>query len=621
MEESQLALLTEAQTQPAAQTAQKLTGGQMIAEYLTRAGIPYLVGIPGHGIMAFLDAFHDYTDKIKILMPRHEQSAVHFADGYYRVSGKPLAVYTSIGPGALNTAIGLGTAYVDGCPVIVFTGDAHTYMAGKGVLQEIDRSQDANFTRVMEPLTKRVWKPTRPEQIPAIMQRAFSEMMTGRRGPVLIDLPMDVQAEDALVVVPEPEQYAQPRRVYPDAGDVARAAALLVDAERPVILAGGGVLHAEAWAELRQVAELTGAAVIATMNAKGVFPENKHPLSAMSGGAKGTEVGNYMARTADVVLAVGTRFADETASSYRKGATYNFPETKLIHIDIDPTQIGKNYPTDIGVVADAKTGLEALIGAIRELRSEYDWQNAPYTQEICERREAWFASMAERQADTDPVTISRFLKELRGAVADDAIIAHSSGNVQAAIISELPFYEPRTNLTTGGFSTMGWAYPAALGAKVAKPDKQVLAVIGDGDFSMTMQEMAFAVQHDIPVVACVLNNMGWQAIKDIQWDAFGEGRHIGVEFQTQDGQPYSPHFANVAREFGLHSERISRPEEIKPAIQRALASGRPAVVEIMVNRTYPNSGTPATGWWDVPIPTYLADRRKQYEDARREEQL
>lgn len=592
----------------------------MVAEYLTRAGVPYLVGIPGHGIMAFLDAFHDYKDKIQVLMPRHEQTAVHFADGYYRVSGKPLAVYTSIGPGALNTAVGLGTAYVDGAPVLVVTGDAHTYMAGKGVLQEIERNQDANFPRVMEPLTKRLWKPSRPDQLPSILQRAFAEMMTGRRGPVLIDLPMDVQAEAADVTIPEPEQHTTPNRRYPNSDEVARAARLLVDAKRPVILAGGGVLHAEAWEELREVAELTGAAVIATMNAKGVFPEDRHPLSGMTAGSKGTEVGNYLASHADVVLAVGTRFADETASSYRKGITYNFPETKLVHIDIDPTQIGKNYPTEIGIVADARSGLEALREAVREIRPEYAWRTAAYTREICERRAAWFASMADRQADTDPVTISRFLKELRAAVADDAIIAHSSGNVQAAIVSEFPFYEPRTNLTTGGFSTMGWAYPAALGAKVAKPEKQVLAVVGDGDFMMTMQEMAFAQQHNIPVVAVVLNNMGWQAIKDIQWDAFGEGRHIGVEFQ-KDGQPYTPHFADVAKSFGLYSERISRPDEIGPALQRALQTGRPALVEIMVNRTYPISGTPATGWWDVPIPEYLTERRAKYERERKEEQL
>lgn len=598
----------------------RLTGGQIVAEYLVKAGVPYLVGIPGHGNLPLIDAFLDYRDRIQVLMPRHEQSAVHFADGYYRVSGRPLAVYTSIGPGALNTAVGLGTAYVDSCPVIVFTGDAHTYMFGKGVLQEIERTHSANFPRVMEPITKRNWQVTRVDQLPNILQRAFNEAMSGRRGPVLIDLPMDVQAESADVVVPEPEYHNLQTRVYPDPREVDRAARLLLEAKRPVILVGGGVLHAGATEELRQVAELTGAAVLATMNAKGAFPENRHPLSGLSGGSKGTTCGNALARNADVLLAVGCRFADETTSSYRHGTTYNIPPTKLIHIDVDPTQIGKNYPTEVGIVADARTGLQYLLEALQQYRERYDWQNAPYTQEICRLRAEWYASMAERQGDYVPVTISRFLKELRAAIADDAIVAHSSGNAQAAIISEFPFYVPRTNLTTGGFSTMGWAYPAALGAKVALPERQVVAVVGDGDFMMTMQELAFAVQHEIPVVCCVLNNMGWLAIKDLQQDVYGDNRHIAVEF-TRRGQPYSPDFAEVARAFGAHGERISRPEEVGPALRRALATGGPALVEVMVNRAYPLSGSPATGWWDVPVPTYLEQRRRNYEAARKEEVL
>lgn len=598
----------------------RLTGGQIVAEYLTRAKVPYLVGIPGHGNLALVDAFLEYRDRIEILMPRHEQSAVHFADGYYRVTGRPLATYTSIGPGALNTAIGLGTAYVDSCPVLLLTGDAHTYMEGKGVLQEIDRVKPANFPAVMEPIAKRVWRPHRVDQVPQIMQRAFQEMMSGRRGPVVVDLPMDVQAEAADVTMPNPDEHNIAPRVYPDTRDVERAAALLLSAKRPVILVGGGVLHAQATAELRAVAELTGAAVIATMNAKGAFPENKHPLSGLSGGAKGTTVGNHLARTADVLLAVGTRFADETTSSYRKGVTYDIPRTKLIHIDIEPSQIGKNYPTEVGIVADAKTGLQHLLEALQAHRKQYDFLNAAYTQEIIQKRAEWYASFGDRVGDHNPVTISRFLQELRANIDDNAIVAHSSGNAQAAIISEFPFYEPHTNLTTGGFSAMGWAYPAALGAKVAHPDRQVVTVVGDGDFMMTMQEMAFAAQHEIPVVVCVLNNMGWQAIKDLQHEVMGEGRNLGVEFLRRN-EPYTPDFTEAARAFGLHSQRISTAAEVGPALRKAFAHGGPALIEVMVNRNYPLSGSPATGWWDVPIPDYLTERRRKYEEARKEEML
>lgn len=597
----------------------KFTGGQIAAEYLTRMGVPYLVGIPGHGIMAFLDAFIDRKE-IEVLMPRHEQSAVHFSDGYYRVSGKPLAVYTSIGPGAINSAVGLATAYVDSCPVLLFTGDAHTYMQGKGVLQEIDRVKPANFPAVMEPIAKRVWRPTHPSQLPTMMQRAFQEMMSGRRGPVVIDLPMDVQAEWADVVIPNPEEHTFVQRVHPDGRDIEQAAELLLNAKRPVILAGGGVLHAGGEQELQELAELTGAAVIATMNSKGVFPENLHPLSGLTGGSKGTDVGNYLARNADVLLAIGVRFADETTSSYRDGVTYNIPPTRLIHMDIEPGQIGKNYPTEVGIVADAKTGLRHLIEEIRILRPSYDYINAAYTQEIIKLRRAWYQSFGDRVGDHHPLTISRFLRELRGNIADDAIVAHSSGNVQAAVISEFPFYRPRTNLTSGGFSTMGWAYPAALGAKMALPDKQVVALAGDGDFLMTMQEMAFAAQHEIPAVAVVLNNQGWLAIRDLQTEAFGEDRTIGVEF-NRGGKPYSPDFQKTAEAFGLHSQRISHAAEVGPALKKAFESGQPALIEVMVNRDYPLSGTPATGWWDVPVPAYLSERRARYEQERSEEKL
>lgn len=598
----------------------KYTGGQIIAEYLARMGVPYLVGIPGHGITAFLDAFHDYKDRIEVLMPRHEQSAVHFADGYYRVTGKPLAVYTSIGPGAMNTVIGMATAYVDSCPVILFTGDAHTYMQGKGVLQEIDRVKPANFPAVLEPITKQVWRPDDASELPGIMEAAFDAMMSGRRGPVLVDLPMNVQAQSADVVIPGARDYQATPRVNPDPQDIAKAGELLLGATRPVILAGGGVLHSGAEEELRELAELTGAAVIATMNSKGVFPENKHPLSGLSGGSKGTVVGNYLARSADVLVAVGVRFADQTASSYRYGVTYNIPPTKLIHIDIEPGQIGKNYPTEVGIVADAKTGMRHLIEEIKQFRSQYDFANAPYTHEIVEHRRAWYQSFGDRVADHVPITISRFLQELRATLSDDAIVAHSSGNVQAAILSEFPFYVPHTNLTTGGFSTMGWAYPAALGAKVAYPDREVVAVVGDGDFMMTMQEMAFAAQHNIAAVVCVLNNMGWQAIRDLQIENYGAGRELAVEF-TRDGEPYTPDFQATATAFGLHSQRISRPGELDRALKDAFNSGRPALIEVMVNRDYPLSGSPATGWWDVPVPAYLSEERARYERESAEERL
>ena len=236
-------------------------------------------------------------------------------------------------------------------------------------------------------------------------------------------------------------------------------------------------------------------------------------------------------------------------------------------------------------------------------------------------KEDWLSELSPyRDSDRVPVTISRFIKELRASLARDAIVVTSAGNPQAQILQEFAFYQPRTNVTSAGFSTMGFTLPAAIGAKLAAPQQQVVGVTGDGDFLMTIQELATAVQYDVPVVVCVLNNMGWQSIRDLQIAAFGRERVLATEF-TREGEPYTPHFADIARAFGCHSQRIESAEEVGPALARAFASGRPSVIEGPVNREYPVSGGLVTGWWDVPVPAYLKERREKYERERSEERL
>lgn len=599
----------------------RLTGGEIIAEYLIREGVPYVVGIPGHGCLGLVDAFLARQDRIGMLQVRQEMSAVHLADGYYRTSGRPLAVYTSIGPGAINTAIGVATAYVDSTAVLVLTGDTHTHMLGKGILQEIERRQDSSFSRILEPITKRAWVATDPGQLPSILHRAFNEMLTGRQGPVLVSLPMDVQCDSAEVELPEPVRRRPAGRPPGDAAEIERAARLMMEAERPVILAGGGINAAEAWDELRGVAEWTGAAVVTTFQGKGVFP-NDHPLSGWLTGSKGTACGIRLCTTADVLLAVGCRFADETASSYLPGKAFNIPPTRLIHIDIDPGEIGKNYPVEVGIVGDAGASLRALLACLQANYPRRQYEDTDYYREIQRLRQEW-AEHLERWADDrrEPVMISSLLKHLRRFLDRGAIVASSSGNTQAQILQEFPFYEPRTHLTTGGFSTMGFALPAALGARLARPDRQVVAVVGDGDFMMTMQELATAVQYGLPVVVVIANNSGWISIKDLQMEVYGPDRALSTEFLDRQGQPYTPNFAEVARAFGAHGERISRADEVEPALERAFASGRPAVVEAIVNREHPYSGSPAQGWWDVPVPAYLEERRAEYERLRSQERL
>lgn len=598
----------------------KLTGGEIVREYLMKEKVPYFIGIPGHGCLGLVDAFKGKEDTIKILQVRHEQSAAHLADGYYRASGRPLAIFTSIGPGAINTAVGVATSYVDSTAMLVITGDTHTYMFGRGVLQEIERQHNSDFPRILEPIVKRYWQVNRLSQLPHIMQRAFNYMLTGRPGPVLIDLPMDVQSEASEVEIPEPSRHNSRGRMSGSSEEIERAAGLLINAKRPVILAGGGVITSGAWNELKELAEFLGAAVITTMMGKGAFPED-HPLYAWHAGSKGTTCGNKLASSSDVLLTVGCRFADETACSYRKGVAFSIPPTKLIQIDLDSNEIGKNYPVEVGIVGDARETIGQTLQVLRENKKRKEYKDTPYFNEIQRLKKEWFASLKKFQNPNKvPMTVSCFLKELREFLERDAFVVSSSGNAQAQILQEFPFYEPKTFITSGGFSTMGFSLPAALGVKLAYPDRQVIAVVGDGDFMMTIQELATAVQYNITVVTVVLNNVGWQSIKDLQIAALGEDRVIATDFAKDNDDLYTPDFTAIAKGFGAYSKRIERPDEVKDALGKAFASGKPAVIEVMVNREQAYSGVVA-GWWDVPIPAYLTERRKKYEEERAEERL
>jgi acetolactate synthase-1/2/3 large subunit len=599
----------------------RLTGGEIVAEYLISEGVPYVLGIPGHGCLGLADAFLGREKRIKVLQMMQEMSGVHIADGYYRAARRPLAVFTSIGPGAINTAIGAGTAFVDSIPVLIVTGSAHTHMRGKGLLQEIERARDDDFERVLQPVVKRAMRVDSIEQLPSVMKRAFNVMMTGRRGPVNVVLPMDVQSSSTDVRLPKPEGARPTGRVEGDSTEIARAVKLLAKAKRPVILVGGGVAAAGAEEALRQVAELKGAAVVTTMAGKGAFPED-HPLYAWHTGSKGTSVGLRITSTADVILAVGCRFADETACSYRPGVAFSIPPTKLIQVDIDPYEIGKNYPVAVGIAGDARAVLEAIKEGLEEAAKTRELVDAGFLAELAREQAKW-ARRVEKlvSARTKLPTISQVLGEVRRAIARDAYFVTSSGNTQAQMLQEFPFYVPGTCITTGGFSTMGWTLPAAIGVKLAQPERQVVGMVGDGDFMMTMQEMATAMQVGTPVVMVVVNNQGWLAIKDLQMDAYGKSRAVAVDFKTPDGRLYSPDIAATAGAFGWHAQKIASRRGVGPAVRKALASGRPALVEVTVHREFPLSGSPAVGWWDVPVPTYLKERRARYEKERSEEKL
>ena len=606
-------------------TATNLTGSEVIVEYLIKEGINYIFGIPGHGCLGFTDALLKYKDEIQVVQPKQEMAGVHMAVGYYRVTGKPLAVFTSIGPGAINTAIGLADAYVDSMPVLAITGDTHVHMRGVGVLQEIERHKDSSMPRILEPIVKRSFELASADQIPKVIQRAFNLMMTGRKGPVHIDLPMDVQCDFVNGNVPEPFKRRSAAKPRGDFNYIQMAAELFMKAKRPLIWLGGGVVSSGAFEEVKEIAEFTGAPVLTSMMAKDAFP-NDHPLYGWATGSKGTKIGIQLSSKADVVLAVGTRFADESTCSYRKGIAWNFgsekDDTKLIHIDIDPNEIGKNYPTDIGIVGDAKAVLSDFLAILKKKFSPVNYIETDYFKEIHELKEEWHTFLSDwRVPQLEPVMISCVLKEIREFLDRDAIIVTSSGNVQAQMIQELEFYEPHTCITAGGFSTMGYTLPATIGAKLGKPSKQVVGLVGDGDFMMTMQELHTAKQLGLNIVVVIFNNAGWIAITDLQRAVLGQERGYATEFVDSEGNVCTPHFADIAKGFGCWSSRISKIDQIKPALEMAFRQKKPAVVEIMVNRDPKYTGSPAWGWWDTPVPAYLSDLRERYLKQKNEEEL
>jgi len=588
----------------------KLTGGEIVLRHLLNEGVPYIIGIPGHGVLGFFDAIRkaEATGNIKYIQVKHEQAACAIADGYYRIKGEPLAVFASIGPGTLNLSIGLGTSYVDSTAFLALCGDTHVHMKGTGVLQEIERYQDSNILRSLEPLAKRSWRIESIKQLPRVLRRAFSQMTAGRAGPCVVALPMDVQAE-ALDLNVEMRMENTEIKCMPCADQVAieKAIALMKTAKRPVILAGGGALYSGAGELVAKLAEQWGAAIITTLAAKGAVAET-HPQYGFHTGSKGTAIGLELTRNADITLAVGTRFADETTCSYRKGAAFNFPDTKLIHIDIDAGELNKNYAADVGIQADLNDALTQIL----ELNPAFEINQA-YLDEIASLRENWFTYLKEiRAKETDEITISQLVGLLNETLPEDTIIATSSGNTQAQLFQEYCYPKPYCNLTTGGFSTMGWAVPAAIGAKLAAPERPVVAFLGDGDFMMTMQELSTMAQYDIPIVVVLADNSGWMAIKDLQIDALGPETAFGNDFTV------SPDFKAIAEAFGVKAYREDTPEGFKAALDEAIKSNKPALIHINVSREHPDSGGKAFGWWDVPIPAYMEEKRAIYEAAQAE---
>ncbi len=508
--------------------------------------------------------------------------------------------------------LGLATAYSDSTSVLVITGGPPRHMRGRGVLQELERQKDNGFPQVAEAVSKRSWVANSIEDLPFILHRAFSTMLTGRRGPAHIEVPWDLHAETAEVNFHDLARRLPVGLQYPDPEAIERAVDLLATARRPMIIIGGGAISANATDEVRALAEGFNIPVVTTWNGKSGFPED-HDLFVGSVGQTGTIHGNYLAANADVVVSIGCRFTDWSASSYAQGQSYSFPPAKLIHIDSTRTRSARSTRPRWVFSPMPSPQWQRLSTS---LPSKPD--RTEYLAEVAERKADWETELSSRR-DTDrfPFTLQRPLAALRRVMDRNGIVIVGSGNTQGAVKQTFPVFEPRTHLTTGGFSSMGWPVPAALGAKLAAPERQVASITGDGDFLMTVQEIGVAVQHDIPVVFIVQDNSGYISIRGGQRNA--TDRIIGTEFNRPDGTPYSPSFKDLGKSFGLESFRVESAADLEPTFKRAFDAQAPVLVEIPTDRDLASPFV--SGWLDFPpLPHITDERADEYRDLRAREQ-
>jgi acetolactate synthase I/II/III large subunit len=581
----------------------QLTVGQIIGKALKAYGVPYVTGLPGHGNWSMIDAFNDPVSKLPFIQVMHEQSAAHIADAHYRVTGQPIAACTSIGPGATNTIIGLATAHCDSTALLLITGSAATHMRGHGVMQELDRFASPDFPHIVAPVTKRTFDIIRADQVPFVLHRAWNAMLTGRPGPVHLEVPLDVQVETTDIDVADLATRLPIGKPRADAQAIEAAFKLLLTAKRPCIVVGGGAISANATPELTTLVEKLGIPVVFTWNGKGAISED-NAMCAGTAGWPGSLPGNNTAANADVVMSLGCRFTDWSASSYRKGVTFSIPEAKLIQVDIDPREIGKNYPAEVGIAADCKLVLaDILAGISNEQARKARESRASYLSNVEALKKQWEEKLERRRSYKGiPTTMLRTLRELRKVLPRNGIVTVGSGHPQSTTKQAFPVYEPRTHITSGSFSSMGFALPAAIGAKLAKPDTPVVCIIGDGDFMMSVQELAVCAMYDIPVVFLILNNSGYISIRDGQ--NYLIGRQIGSEFNHHngDGRPYSVDFVSLAKSFGFEvATKVQAVDDIGSNIKRALDSKAPALVEVPITRDVSVAAAEVVGWWDFPV--------------------
>jgi acetolactate synthase I/II/III large subunit len=576
----------------------RMKGAELITEYLIANGIPYVFGICGHGNVGMLDPLYQARDRIKLISPRHEQVAAHMADAYFRVRHQPVATLTSCGPGSCNIVMPLACALTDSSALLAITANVPTSQFNRSPFQEINRHYQADFVNIVRPVVKRSFQPTRVDMLPLALRQAMTAMLSGRPGPVNVDVPFNVFQEEDEVDLPlaAPPLNAQRSGASPE--EVSRALDMILAAERPVIFIGHGVTLSEASRELTEFAKKLSIPVISSPNGMGCI-DMTDPLSLGFIGRNGAFPANEAGRRADLVLAIGARFDDRSASSWLPGYSWNFAVTKLIHVDIDAAELGRNYPPDLPIVADARTFLRQLVAELEHRSGRTDrWASREWLTQIAQWRAAWDEFVRPNFAmHATPMRPERVVADCQAVIPPDGIICCDVGVSHNWYMQFWNARRPQSMLNSWGFSGMGFGAAGALGAKLAAPDRPVVAVTGDGCFTMVPHVLCTAVEYEIPVVWVVWNNFGWVSIRDIQLGMFGGREHGTMFHQGANKKPYNPDFAAWAKAAGVEALMVTRSQDFRGALEHAIAANKPFVLDVHVDAEV---RPPSTGAWQLP---------------------
>ncbi len=564
-----------------------MTGADALVAQLEAYGVEYVFGLCGHTNIAVLDALS--RSSINFVINRHEQAAAHAADGYARASGKPGVLLSHVGPGMINAATGVYTAALDSVPLIAIAGDVPSYYYGRHPHQEINLHNNSSQADVYRPFVKRAWNVERVEDLPRFTERAFWTATSGRPGAVLLNVPMDLFSRElpaSYTPSPSlPQESPLPGLAVGVADQIAR---ILASAERPLIYLGGGVRKKESLSALVDLAEHLDIPIAHSLMGKGAVAD-EHPLVIGMTGFWGLELTNDYARNADVVIALGTRFAETDSSSWMPEYTWQMPPTRLIQIDIDPEEIGRNYPVELGIVADVNQAVVEIDKSVHSL-APGGRERPELRKKIAETRaELWAGTKERGSSDQFPLRPERILQDLLETLPNDAILVTDVGWNKNGVAQCYKLPKEGKFITPGGASTMGFGPAAAIGVQIAQPNRVVVALIGDGGMSAQLPSVPTGVEQGVPVIWVVMNNRAHGTIADLEHSNYGHS--FGTTFTDPSGEPYSPDFAAYARACGADGYSIGSADEFKAALAKAIESRRPALLDVpMVNEPVPTPG-------------------------------